>query len=118
MSVVHYLFDEDFNGRIVRGLRRRAPTLDTLTVQEVGLGTAADPEVLEWAANENRLLVSHDHNTMRAYAEERLGARQPMSGLLLVAQDYPLGQVIEDLVLMGEASMAEEWQGLILFLPL
>ena len=118
MSPVRYLFDEDFNGRIVRGVRRRASTLDTVTVQEAGLGDAPDPAVLGWAATAGRMVVSHDHRTMRAYADERLTAGQAMAGLILVRQDYPLGQAIDDLVLIGETTTAEEWQGKILFLPL
>lgn len=118
MSAVRYLFDEDFNGRIVRGVRRRASPLDTVTVQEAGLRDAPDPAVLEWAAAEGRVVVSHDHRTMRAYAEERLTAGLPMTGLILVRQDYPLGQAIDDLVLIGETTALEEWQGRIVFLPL
>ena len=118
MSAVRYLFDEDFNGRIVRGVRRRAPNLDTVTIQEAGLRDALDPAVLEWAAAASRVVVSHDHRTMRAYAEEKLRAERAMAGLILVRQDYPLGQVIDDLVLIAEATTAEEWQGKILFLPL
>ena len=118
MSAVKYLFDEDFNGRIVRGVRRRASNLDTVTVQEAGLRDAVDPTVLEWAAAAGRVVVSHDHRTMRAYAEERLTAGEEMTGLILVHQDYPLGQAIDDLVLIGETTTAAEWQGKILFLPL
>ena len=118
MNAVHYLFDEDFNGKIIRGIRRHTLTFDTLTVREAGLRSAPDPSVLEWAVSENRLVVSHDHNTMRAYAEERLSDELPMTDLLLVAQDYPLGKAIEELILIGEATSAEEWHGLILFLPL
>lgn len=118
MSAVKYLFDGDFNGRIVRGVRRRQSALDTLTVQEAGLREAEDSAVLEWAAAEDRVVVSHDHRTMRAYAEERLLAGSPMAGLILVRQDYPLGQAIDDLVLIAEVATAEEWQGKIVFLPL
>jgi hypothetical protein len=41
-----------------------------------------------------------------------------MAGLILVAQTSPLGQVIDDLVLIAEATTAEEWNGTIVFLPL
>lgn len=118
MSAVKYLFDEDFNGRIVRGVRRRTSTLDTITVQEAGLSDASDPAVLEWAATEGRVVVSHDHRTMRACAEERLRAALPMAGLVLVRQGDPLGETIDDLVLIGETTAAEEWEGKIVFLPL
>lgn len=118
MSAVRYLFDEDPNGRIVRGVRRRTPTRDTLTVNEAGLREAADPVILEWAVAENRVVVSHDHKTMRVYAEERLLAALPMAGLLLVRQESPIGRAIDDLVLIGETTTAEEWHGKIVFLPL
>jgi predicted nuclease of predicted toxin-antitoxin system len=118
VSAVKYLFDEDFNRRIVRGVRRQGPSLNTLTVQEAGLREATDPAVLERAAAEGRMVVSHDHKTMRAYAEERLLAGLPMAGLILVRQDYPVGQAIDDLLLIGETTTEEEWQGKIIFLPL
>lgn len=108
MSAVRYLFDEDFNGRIVRGVRRRLSSLDTITVQEAGLRDAPDSAVLEWAAAEGRVVISHDHRTSRAYAEERMKAALPMAGLILVRQDYSLGQAIDDLVLIGEITTAEE----------
>jgi hypothetical protein len=118
VSAVQYLFDEDFNGRIVRGVRRRSSNLNALSIQEAGLRNADDPAVLEWAAAAGRVVVSHDHRTMRAYADERLIGGQEMAGLILVRQDYSLGRAIDDLVLLGETTTAEEWQGTILFLPL
>lgn len=118
MSAVKYLFDQDLNGRIVRGVRRRTSELDTITVQEAGLIDASDPVVLEWATSERRVVVSHDHRTMRAYAEQRLKDGLPMTGLILVSQGDPLGQVINDLVLVAEITTAEEWEGTIVFLPL
>ncbi|MGH7826168.1 MAG: hypothetical protein ACREQ7_13465 [Candidatus Binatia bacterium] len=33
-----------------------------------------------------------------------------MAGLILVSQGDPLGQVIDDLVLVGEITTAEEWE--------
>ncbi len=118
MSAVRYLFDQDFNGRIVRGVRRLAPSLDTATVQEAGLSDASDPAVLEWAATQHRVVISHDHRTMRAYAEERLKAELQMAGLFLIRQRVPLREAIDDLVLISETTTAEEWEGKIVFLPL
>jgi len=118
VSTVKYLFDQDFNGRIVRGVRRRLPSLDTKTAQEADLSEAPDPMVLELATRENRLTVSHDHSTMRAYAEERLNSELTMRGLILIRQRVPLREAIDDLVLIAETTTAEEWDGKIVFLPL
>ena len=118
MSRVKYLFDEDLNGRIVRGVRRRISDLDSRTVQEADLPEASDPAILDWAATQGRVVITHDHRTMRPCAEDRLKAGMPMTGLILVRQTAALGQVIDDLVLVAKATTAEEWKGTILFLPL
>jgi predicted nuclease of predicted toxin-antitoxin system len=52
-----FLSDEDFNNRIVRGLSRRFPSLDLVRVQDVGLAGKHDTRVLEWTANEERLVL-------------------------------------------------------------
>lgn len=47
MSAVRILFDEDFNGRIIRGVRRQRITFETVMAVEAGLGGADDDQVLE-----------------------------------------------------------------------
>lgn len=46
--MLRFLADENFDGRIVRGLRRRSSRIDVVRVQDVDLGEADDPTVLEW----------------------------------------------------------------------
>lgn len=118
MTPVRYLFDENCNARIVRGIRRRASRLDVVTVQEAGLGSADDSAILARAAEQGLLVVSHDVRTMTAHATARLQAKEPMAGLLVIPQTYPVGQAIEELLLIAEVSTGEEWQGQIIFLPL
>jgi hypothetical protein len=62
--------DENFNNEILRGLRRRDPSLDIVRVQDAGLSGADDPTVLEWAASQQRVLLTHDVSTMTAHAYE------------------------------------------------
>ena len=118
MSQIQYLFDENCNARIMRGARRRASQLHLITVQETGLEGATDAEILAFAAAEGLVVVSHDVKTMTACATARLHTEQPMAGLILITQEYPVGQAIDDLVLIAEVSTPEEWQGKMVFLPL
>ncbi len=53
--------DENLNSDIFRGLIRRKPHLDIVRIQDVGLSGAEDAEVLDWAAREGRVLLTHDH---------------------------------------------------------
>ncbi len=71
------LTDENFNGSILRGLIRRLPTLDIVRIQDVGLLHADDHEILEWAANEGRILLTHDIATITAYAYDRIKNGKP-----------------------------------------
>ena len=118
MSQVRYLFDENCNARILRGVCRRAPGLHVVTAQDAALGSGTDLAILAFAAEEGLIVVSHDVRTMTAHAATQLQAQQPMAGLILIPQAYPVGQAIDDLVLIAEVTTAEEWQGKMVFLPL
>jgi hypothetical protein len=110
--------DENFNNDIVRGLLRKKPDLDIVRVQDVGLRGAEDPLILEWAANEGRVVVTHDATTMTYYAYERVTAGLSMPGVVEVADDLPLGQVIEDILLLADYSNKDEWESQVIYLPL
>lgn len=58
------LADENFHGDVLRGLLRVEPKLDIVRVQDTHLYQAADPVVLEWAAKEDCILLTHDVQTM------------------------------------------------------
>jgi len=110
--------DENLNNNIVRGLLRRQPELDIVCVQDVGLSGANDPTVLEWAAQEGRVLLTHDVSTITRYAYERVRAGQPMPGVFEVSRNVPIGRAIEDILLLAEYSLDGEWEGQVRYLPL
>jgi Domain of unknown function (DUF5615) len=110
--------DENFRFAIVRGLRRRNPSFDIVRVQDAGLMGADDSEVLAWAAQEGRVLVTHDIATISRPAYDRVLAGQAMPGVFKVSRSVPIAQVVEDLLLLMEASEEGEWEGKVLYLPL
>ncbi|MGD9894352.1 MAG: DUF5615 family PIN-like protein [Dehalococcoidia bacterium] len=112
------LADESVNRRIVSGLRRRKADIDLVRAQDVGLIGASDPAVLDWAATNQRIVVTQDVNTLPGYAFGRVRAGLPMPGVLVVPQAMPIGQMIEGLLFLVERSLDGEWEGQILHLPL
>ena len=110
--------DENFNNDIVRGLLRRNADLDIVRVQDAGLSGAEDPPVLEWTAQEGRVLLTHDVRTITRYAYERVDRGMRMPGVVEVSRSVPIGLAIEDLLLLAECSVEGEWEGQILYLPL
>ena len=110
--------DENFNNDILRGLFRRQPGLDVVRVQDAGLTGASDAAVLEWAAREGRMLLTHDVSTLTRWAYERTRAGLRMTGVFQVSRDLPLGVAIEDILLLAECSEPGEWEGEVRYLPL
>lgn len=72
--------DENFDGALVHGMRRRMPTADILRIQDAGLLGADDPTIVAWAAAEGRILVSFDRSSLGAFAYERVAQGLPMAG--------------------------------------
>lgn len=89
-----FLADENFDGQIVIGLRRRHPEIDIVRVQDVGLRRADDPAILAWAAGARRLLLTHDAATVTRDAYERTGAGLPMPGVVEVPWRLPIGRAV------------------------
>jgi predicted nuclease of predicted toxin-antitoxin system len=110
--------DENLNNQIIRALMLRVPDLDIVRVQDAGLAGMDDPTVLDWAAGENRVLLTHDVRTMTGYVYERLRAGKPMPGVVAIRSDIPVASVIETLMLMIGASFTEEWDSQIRYIPL
>ena len=64
------------------------------------------------------MLLTHDVRTMPIYAAERLRDGQAMPGVVLVPQLLPIGRAIDDLLLLAQYSEANEYEGMLLRLPL
>ena len=79
--MLRLLSDENFNGDIIRGLFLRQPNLNLVRVQDVGLQELDDPTILAWAANNDRIIVTHDRATMPDFAYQRLQKNEIMTGL-------------------------------------
>lgn len=116
--MIRFLTDEDFNRYILAGVRSRIPDLDIVRAQDVGLRSFRDPSILEFAASDNRVVLTHDVRTMETHARARLKAALPMPGVLIIRQQVPIGRAIDELVFIAECSRDDEWNGLIRYLPL
>jgi hypothetical protein len=97
--------DENFNAAVVAGLRRPEPGIDIVRVQDRGLAGVADAEVLQWAAQEGHILVTHDRATISTPAYDRVASGLPMPGVIVVSWGAPIGQTVEALRMMALASL-------------
>ncbi len=115
--MMRFAADENFNNIIVRGLRLRLPQVDIVRVQDTELYTKPDPLVLGWAAQQNRILLSHDLDTIPGFVWARVSAALPMPGVILVDQDVPVGTAIEFLEIVIVAGKPQDFVDQILHIP-
>lgn len=109
--------DVNLNELILRAACRREPALDFHTAEAASLGGLPDPKVLERAAEEGRILVTHDLQAMPRHFAAFITIQQS-AGLLLVPQSLPIAAVVHDLLLIWSTMAAEEWINLMWYLPL
>ncbi|MEM7536554.1 MAG: DUF5615 family PIN-like protein [Chloroflexota bacterium] len=116
--MLYLLSDENFHGDIIRGVLLSRPSIDLVRVQDVGLGEADDPTILEWAAMHNRIVLTHDRATMPDFAYDRVVMRKPMPGMFVFNDRISVKEAIHELLLIDECSEHREWQNLVIYPPL
>lgn len=114
---VRFQADADLHEGIVRILRRRRPALEFRTATEADLEGKNDAEVLRIAEDEGRVLVSHDRKTMPDAFGEFVAAGGSV-GVLLISQSLNPHEAAEELLLIWEATEADEWVDVIASIPL
>jgi hypothetical protein len=115
--MIRFLADENFDGRIVRGLLARKHDLDLDRVQDLGLMGASDEKLLEWATDNDRIVLTHDNRTMPSHVSDRLNGGLSIPGVLIVDDLAPIGICIEELLIIYECSLADEWKDIVFYIP-
>ncbi|MSQ96050.1 MAG: hypothetical protein EXR98_16050 [Gemmataceae bacterium] len=116
--MLRFSADENFNNDVVRGVLRRSSDVDIVRIQDMDLSGANDVAVLEWCAQEGRVLLTHDVSTITRYAYDRVRNGLPMPGVFEVARKVAIGVAIEEILLLAICSLAGEWEGQVRYLPL
>ncbi len=113
---VRFQADADLRVPIIKGMKRREPSVDFITANEAGLAGLDDNAVLAHAAANGRVLVSHDVSTM---PEEfsRFTRNHTSPGVILISQELSYREAIEGLLQVWSNTQAEDWQNVLSFLP-
>ncbi len=114
---VRYQADADLNHAIVTGVLRRESAVDFQSAFVAGLEGVKDSDVLAIAAQQQRVLVSHDRKTMPAEFAAFITNSQS-AGVIIVSRRLSIEVIIEELLIIWAVSSAEEWVDRIAKLPL
>ncbi len=115
--MLRLLSDKNLNGAIVSGLLERQPDLDLVRAEDMGLQEAEDPDLLEWAAAENRVLLSHDRRTMSKFVNERLQQGKAMPGVMLIHK-MTVAKAIEEILIVAVCGDEDDVRDQVRFLPI
>jgi Domain of unknown function (DUF5615) len=115
--LIRFQADADLHRGIVLSARRREPSIDFTLATEVAIVGLADPQVLEIAAQQGRILVTHDRRTMPGHFRDRLTGGASSPGVFIVSQFEPVGSVVEVLLMVWAASDPADWHNQIRHLP-
>ena len=113
---VRFQADADLNENIAKGVLRRQPQIDFTTANEAGFEGVPDEDVLSIAASDGRILVTHDRKTMPSHFAEFIVNRES-PGVIIVPKNAEVARVIDDLMLIWNASAADEYVNLIRSIP-
>ena len=86
--------DENIEPSIIEGLKRQLPSVDFVTVREVGLAAVDDRIILEWAAVNGRIVVTRDVDSMIGYARDRVRAGLSMPGMVVISSSRSFASII------------------------
>ena len=116
---IRFQADNDLNNLIVAATFRREPSIDFQFASEArngaGLRGISDDQVIAFAAQESRALVTHDRRTV-PYHFAGFIPRSTSPGVFVIAQTMPLGRAVEWLITIWAASEADEWINRIIIL--
>lgn len=115
---MRFAADENFNGRILSALLERLPDLDIVRIQDTVMSGANDPELLAWLADEERILLTHDAQTIPGFAYDRVKASQRMPGVIIVRETISIGQTVDELEIMIVASDVADFENTVRYIPL
>ena len=110
--------DENLNNDILRAIVRADREIDMVRIQDVGLTGVPDEAVLAWAAEQGRVLLTHDVSTITAHAYRRVMKGERMPGVFEISRHVPIRSAVEDILLLTQCSTPSEWEGQVRYLPL
>src|ERR1017187_5861870 len=105
------------HNRLGSGESRGYP-VDVVRAQDVALTGIADEALLAWAAEQDRVLLTHDVSTITTHAYHRVMKGEAMPGVFEVSCDVWMRSVVDDILLLTECSRPGEWEGQVRYLPL
>lgn len=120
MSKIRYLLDENVNPVLRSALLNRDPNLIAWQIGLPGapaLGTP-DPDILIWCEENDFILITRNRKSMPLHLAEHQAQNRNANGIFTLSENMSVSETVEELLLIATASELEEYENLILYLPI
>jgi hypothetical protein len=120
MSAIGFLLDENVPLMLQAQLQNMEPRLP---VHAVGEGIAppkgaSDPDILTWIEAHGCMLVTNNRATMPGHLQAHLARDGHVPGIMQFPRRMNHNAILNDLLLIWGASLPDEFQDQIVYLPL
>jgi Domain of unknown function (DUF5615) len=107
-----YLLDENVDPSYKTQLHRRNPNIVMWVIGEPGVpprGTL-DPEILLWCEEHDFVLVTNNRTSMPVHLADHMVQDRHIPGIFILNSKLSMGQNIDELIFIAEASFEDEYQ--------
>lgn len=114
-----YLLDENVDSEYKIQLTRNHPHLIVWVVGEPNApprGTL-DPQILNWCEEYSFVLVTNNRRSMPVHLAEHIARGNHIPGILIFNPKLSMGENLDELAFLAEASLENEHQDQIIYLP-
>lgn len=115
--MISILADEHIPRSLIRAVENRVAGADVVRLKDVGLLSAGDPMILEWAADHDCVVLTEDKSTLVPDAHRRVAAGLPMPGVPVIRPGAETSRVIDDIVLILICAESDDLNNQVLYLP-
>ncbi|MBX3002111.1 MAG: DUF5615 family PIN-like protein [Caldilineaceae bacterium] len=120
MNSLCFLLDEHIAHAIAEGLHSREAEIQVFTIggpNAPATGTP-DQDILIWVEEHGCLLITNNRKTMPGHLRNHVELQRHIPGIIVINQRMSWSDTIEELLLIWAASLPNEFQDQIVYLPL
>lgn len=117
---LQYLIDENVNPVYPNQIRLREPEIAIKVVgeSETPPKSTLDPVILCWCEENNFVLVTNNRTSMPGHLADHIAVNRHIPGIFILNPNLSIGDNIEELIIAALASEEDEYQDIIVYLPL
>lgn len=115
--MLHLLADVSLNHHLLTACHRKGANLDILSAAKARIEGMSNRDLLTFAAEHDRILISHDILTLTRDFAELQSTGAPSPGVFLLDSRTPVSEAADWLDIASAATEAEDWDNLIVEIP-